>query len=452
MSPEQAVGERALDGRSDIYSLGVLAYQMLTGRVPFSASNSMALLLKHVTERPKPIVDLRPETPLPMSEAIERALLKSPEDRWPTAGTLRDALSTDARPLPTWRTERAEPVRYISPVPAGRRDRRPRDVRRPELRTPSPRGVEAAPREAFLPAPVMQGDFVMEPAHLAGLTPEQRADLRLWNGRVNLFDRVKAMRKYFWATIAMTGIGMLGFVAGASEEELFPFLATPIIPIVMSVRVWKRRQSLRAAGLKLRRVILMPRAGWVLRARTPDEKQLAKVAPREVLLGPAGIAIRNAAEDRAAILGIIASLPKADRKMLPEVEPAVNALVERVGHLAQMLHRLGTEVGTATLDELDATIARMEREGLSLEGERRLALLKRQRTSLLEIEENRANLNQQLENAVLMLGNLRLDMMKLRTSGLQAGLSDVSSATQEVRALSREIGLMLEAAEEARSM
>jgi hypothetical protein len=51
-----------------------------------------------------------------------------------------------------------------------------------------------------------------------------------------------------------------------------------------------------------------------------------------------------------------------------------------------------------------------------------------------------------------MLGNLRLDMVKLRTSGLQSGLSDVSSATQEVRALSREIGLMLEAAEEARSM
>jgi hypothetical protein len=53
---------------------------------------------------------------------------------------------------------------------------------------------------------------------------------------------------------------------------------------------------------------------------------------------------------------------------------------------------------------------------------------------------------------VLLLGNLRLDMVKMRTSGLQSGLSDVSSATQEVRALSREIGLMLEAAEEARSV
>jgi hypothetical protein len=51
-----------------------------------------------------------------------------------------------------------------------------------------------------------------------------------------------------------------------------------------------------------------------------------------------------------------------------------------------------------------------------------------------------------------MLGNLRLDMVKLRTSGLQANLSDVSSATQEVRALSRELGVLLEAAEEARAI
>jgi serine/threonine-protein kinase len=117
-----------------------------------------------------------------------------------------------------------------------------------------------------------------------------------------------------------------------------------------------------------------------------------------------------------------------------------------------MVHRLDEQMGTTSLDELDHRIAQMEREGLSLEGERRLALLKRQRTSIVDLAENRATLSQQLDNAVLMLGNLRLDMVKLRTSGLQANLSDVSSATQEVRALSREIGLLLEAAEEARSI
>jgi serine/threonine-protein kinase len=456
MSPEQAVGERALDGRSDIYSLGVLAYQMLTGRVPFTANNSMALLLKHVTERPRSILELRPDTPPAMCEAIERALMKSPEDRWPTAGTLRDALQSDARPSPSWRSERVEPVRYTSPIPQGRRERRGRDIKRSEPRYPSPRTIEPVPVDsAGLPvtAAVMQGDIVVEPAHLAPLTPEQRKDLRLWHGRVNLLDRIKTMRAYFWSTTAMAFAGMGGFVAGVSEEEFIPFLFTPIISIYMIRKMWRRRNSLRAAGLKLRRVILMPRAKWVLpESRTPTQKQLEKVAPREVLDGPTGAAIRNAAEDRAAILGIIASLSKADRRMLPDVEPAVNALVERIAHLARMLHRMDTSVNASTLDELDDRITQMEREGLSLEGERRLALLKRQRTSLIELAENRSTLAQQLDNAVLMLANLRLDMVKLRTSGLQAGLSDVSSATQEVRALSREIGLMLEAAEEARSM
>jgi serine/threonine-protein kinase len=220
----------------------------------------------------------------------------------------------------------------------------------------------------------------------------------------------------------------------------------------MWIKVGKRRKSLHQSGLKLRRVALMPRLKWVLPASGTTDKQLEKVVPREVLDGPGGGAIRNAAEDRAVILGIIGSLPKADRKLLPEVEPAVNALVERIGHLARMMHRLDAEMGTTSLDDLDATITRMEREGLSLEGERRLALLKRQRTSRIDIEESRATLEQQLENAALMLGNLRLDMTKLRTSGLQAGLSDVSSATQQVRALSREIGVMLEAAEEARTL
>jgi serine/threonine protein kinase len=456
MSPEQAVGERALDGRSDIYSLGVVAYQMLTGRVPFTASNSMALLLKHVTERPRSIAELRPDTPPAMTEAIERALLKSPEDRWPTAGTLRDALSQDARPLPSWRTERGEPVRYTSPVPRSRPDKRSRESRRSEPRYATPRPVAPVPVDASgLPVigAVMQGDIVMEPAHLAPLTPEQRKDLRLWHGRVNLFDRIKAMRGYFWATVAMAFLGTLGFVAGANEEEFIPFIFSPIVPIVMTRKVWLRRKSLHAAGLKLRRVIGMPRAKWVLPGSSmPTQKQLEKVAPKEVLDGPSGAAVRNAAEDRAAILGIIAGLTKADRRMLPEVEPAVNALVERIGHLARMLHRMDEQVDSPAMDDLDRRIAQMERDGLSLEGERRLALLKRQRTSLLELAENRSTLSQQLENAVLMLGNLRLDMVKLRTSGLQSNLSDVSSATQEVRALSRDIGLLLEAAEEARSL
>ncbi len=92
MSPEQALGSDDLDGRSDIYSLGVVGYQMLTGRVPFSATNTRALHAKHASERPVPLLELRPDTPLAMVAAIDGALEKTPRARWQSASAFRDAL------------------------------------------------------------------------------------------------------------------------------------------------------------------------------------------------------------------------------------------------------------------------------------------------------------------------------------------------------------------------
>jgi serine/threonine protein kinase len=438
MSPEQAQGDREIDGRSDIYSLGVIGYQMLTGRVPFTGGNTMALLLKHVTERPRPIVELRPDAPKAMREAIERALMKAPEDRWPTASALRDALSSEEA-NPAWRPERREPVRYTSPVPESTRRRR------------GPPVVESRPN---LPPKVRpRGELVFEPEHLAGLTPEQRTDLRLWHGRVNLFDRIKAARGYFWLTLAMWVGGMTGIGVGI-EEGIPPFVLAPIIPIYMTTKLWRRGKSLQAAGLKVRRVFLMPRAKWVIPAahRAPTDQQLAKLASPEVLESPHGPAIRRALEDRAAIMHVVETLSKADRALLPDIAPTVKALVDRVADLAQVLHRLEGGIDPRQLEDIENRIAEVEQERASLEGERRLTLLRRQRDTLTELIERRVTLARQLDNAGLALGNLRLDLMKLRSSGLQSALSDVSSATREARALSQDISAALEAVSEVRSL
>ena len=429
MSPEQAVGERQLDGRSDIYSLGVLAYQMLTGRVPFTANNPMALLMKHVAEPPRPIAELRPDVPLAMARAIERALAKSPDDRWPTAGALRDALRSDAGE-PSWRAEQRPPVRYLSPRPASVR---------PSAAGEGP-GVAPAAEE-----------IVLEPAHYAGLTPEQREDLRLWHGRVNLFDRVKAMRGYALSTAAMTVLGLAGFGAGVSTAP--PLVLAPIVPAYMAVKLWKRGKSLRAAGLRLRRVLLMPLARWVIPAPPPPptDAQLAKLAPRELLEGPHGAVIRRAAEDRAAILDLVGRMTKADRGLLPDIVPTVHALLERVVHLAQALGRIEQDIDPRLGRDLDQRIAAAA-DGESPEGQRRLSLLKRQRATLEDLQKRRDELARQLDNAHLALGNLRLDLVRLRSSGIQATLADVSTATQEARALSRDIGLLLDAAAEVKGL
>jgi hypothetical protein len=94
MSPEQGSGEGGVDHRSDVYSLGVVAYQMVTGRVPFPAGSVVAVLVRHATEPPPPVRDLRPECPADLVEAIERCLEKDPGRRWASAADLRDAFRT----------------------------------------------------------------------------------------------------------------------------------------------------------------------------------------------------------------------------------------------------------------------------------------------------------------------------------------------------------------------
>ena len=85
MSPEQAMGKRGeeLDGRSDLYSLGVVMYQMLTGQLPFAADTTLALLQAHAFEAPRPLAEVRPDLPLPdaISRVVMRCLAKKPEDR-----------------------------------------------------------------------------------------------------------------------------------------------------------------------------------------------------------------------------------------------------------------------------------------------------------------------------------------------------------------------------------
>ncbi|MBW8771202.1 MAG: serine/threonine protein kinase [Gemmatimonadetes bacterium] len=442
MSPEQAVGERAIDGRSDLYSLGVVGYQMLTGRVPFQASNSMALLLKHVSERPIPIAELRPEAPKQLCDAIERALKKAPEERWHTASEFREALLLDDAHAPAWRNDRREPVRYVSPIPRSRRDAR--------SATPRPNG-DAASAAAGQASRTGPGTIELEPPHLAFLTATQRADLRIWDGRVNLLDRVKTIRRYALGTTAMWFLGLTGFAYGVSNVP--PFVLSPIVPIYMTRKLWLRGHSLREAGLRLRRVFTARRSRYVVGdAPQPTSRQLRKLASRDVLASPYGAAIRRAAEDRSAILAIVRSLSKEDRALVPDVVPTVNGLVERVADLARRLHQLDADLDTTTIAALDERIAQAERESSSDDTLRQLALLRRTRVSLEHVARQRETLARQLESAGLTLGNLRLDLVKLRASGLDAALGGVTSATQEARVLAREIGVALEAVAEVRQI
>jgi serine/threonine-protein kinase len=92
MAPEQLAGERGLDARADVYALAVVGYEMLAGKPPFSRPTAQALVAAHLTEPPPPLSTVAPDVPPVIDAIIEKALAKSPADRYRTAAEFRDAL------------------------------------------------------------------------------------------------------------------------------------------------------------------------------------------------------------------------------------------------------------------------------------------------------------------------------------------------------------------------
>ena len=93
MSPEQASGDRPLDGRSDIYALGCVLYEMLAGEPPFTGPTAQAIMARHAMDPVPSLRTVRLEIGAGLSRVVRRALAKVPSDRYPTAADFADALA-----------------------------------------------------------------------------------------------------------------------------------------------------------------------------------------------------------------------------------------------------------------------------------------------------------------------------------------------------------------------
>ena len=468
MSPEQAMGERELDGRSDQYSLGVVGYQMLVGEPPFKASNTPAMLVKHLSETPKPIRERRPDVPAQLASVIDRALSKKPEARWPSAGALRDAVRTDAAP--------ATPPQQAAPSPPAPNgigiELRPGEALRRAMRL----GDDVLPSLPPLPVrPIGVGlgmsrrewkDWAREQKRLAreasrmardgwrvptgGETPEELRWFEIEN-------RVLRFRRRFVQMLVV--VPALFFINLAMQG--FPWFIFPSIFLVLSTLMLGG--NLWADGISPATAL---RGSWRERIRgalgfaplpankdiAPESEPAASLVPAEVLASAHGAVVRRAAEDGAQIREIISKLSEIERDMLPGVMPTIKGLVERVASLATTLQRLDADVSGSSLGALDERILRAERDAHGDDGDRRLALLRRQRATLHDLLERRRTLLDQLESASLTLQNIKLDLLKLRSAGVSSAMEDVTSATREARALSRDIASLLDAADDVRKL
>jgi len=98
MAPEQAVADPHIDHRADIYAVGVITYELLTGRIPFVGTTQQELLVAHLTQAPEPVTKYRESVPPPLAELVMKCFEKKAADRWQTAEELLPQLEALATP------------------------------------------------------------------------------------------------------------------------------------------------------------------------------------------------------------------------------------------------------------------------------------------------------------------------------------------------------------------
>lgn len=411
MSPEQAAGDREIDGRSDIYSLGVVGFQMIAGELPFSSPTVPGLLLKQITEQAPFLQDKAPTCPDDLVSCIMRSLEKEPEGRWPTADALRRAL--ESRSAPPFRPRR----------PTG-------GVRGGGTRMSAGLPMPASPGARVEPSRRRSGRAAAKRDPKSQLTASGEPKL------------VAHVRNTFvnWASVC-GGLTMIDLIQGGGLGwSLFPTMiwgAFGVLP-----QFWK----LWAAGYSWRDVLHRPAAPDAAGARLRG----GPVQPDD--FGRHADTIRLARSDREAILKILERVPASERKLLPDVVVTVDALLKRAEDLARMLHGMTGDVDEGGIERIEARITAVNRSEEGPERERQLSLLERQRQALTDLVARRRRVEEQIDSCMIAMQNVRFDLLRLRSAGVAAVLGDLTNATQQARALSRDVDHAIAAAGEIRDV
>jgi serine/threonine-protein kinase len=444
MSPEQSVGDKEIDGRSDLYSLGVVGYQMLCGQLPFTASNTPAMLMKHIAEIPERIDLRRPEVPGDLARAVMLLLEKDPANRFQSAAALAAAL--ESGDVPAYRT----PAKVAS-------------------RASAPNSVAGTDTEET-------GEDSYEPT---------LEELRRWNTpKVARFRRALA---YFipinlvlllfglftgknllslsliWSVYIAyqyAGLWSRGFdwrdVFRQPRHRTLLHVASLTLDQLEALSDSKRRRELRSKARKRRP------SGLGEGLRGTDDGSAEKSGARRARSresGPAAASystgaaaiVSRASDDRDEIRRQIGAMPKRERAGMQDVLDSADALLQRVSALARV-PQIESDVESEALATIEREIRALEAEANPLDRDRsetrvrRLAFLRRQHRALAETRESGRNAANKLEECAAALRNMRLDVVRLR-AGTQS-VDQLTLLASRALSLADEVDGALLAAEE----
>jgi hypothetical protein len=451
MSPEQAAGEKEIDGRSDLYSLGIVTYQMLAGELPFNAPTVAGILMKQITEPAPDIRRTRPDVPEDLALAVARCLEKDPENRWPTADALRRALEsrtvTGYRPTGTsWRAgaARGSTAGQRPSTSAGRR---------PLAGNPrSPiggGGNEPIPGLANLPAP--RGSRAADRRYERRPAWQERNEK---SGEIKIPDTgepkiVQKVRAQFATWLAVNGGLFLMNVATTQLDPpwfLFPAAGMGIGLLSNYSKLWQ-------AGYSWRDVLRRPAApDSIESSRDSGKGMLPKTvaAPPEREFGEQYPLIRQVHGDRAAIFKLVERLPPSEREVLTDINETVDGLYKRALDLGRTLHMMDGEMAAGGTSRIDERIAALKAQPADEERDRHISLLERQKSTVAQLESRKSQVARHLDSCVLAMQNLRLDLLKLKSSNVSEVMGDITQATQAARALSRNVDNAIAAAGEVK--
>jgi eukaryotic-like serine/threonine-protein kinase len=460
MSPEQACGE-TVDGRSDLYSLGVVGFYAVSGRLPFDAPDIPALLAQHITKPAAPVARVQPAVPKKLAEVIDRCLLKDPAQRFQTGEQLAEALAQETAvtretpaPVRVWLTAgtaaRGVLVAWTVLIGIGTL------VEVIQWLLGNEALSETLENVAFLVVPwglygtyraihtrrLMAAGYGYEDLRLAlrQHLEQRREELAFEYDRdPSLLGRI--IRYVAFGGVALVGISLAyALTVPLPDPETWGFLlAAGAMAAVggagLGMLIPGRRLSARDRLLEWRNRLMDSRLGrWLFRVSTLG---LRRGSPAVNANRPTAVAIGLAGE------ALFEALPKETRRRLKEL-PAV-------------LRRLEADAAAyrARVDELTAMLAgpldMTGSQSLQADGGAAAGVVAEHQAKLrAELESQRDAAARRMAAAVAALENLRLDLLRLK-AGLGT-VAEISADLSAAHALQQDIDFAIESQREIRHL